>query len=59
MKKTISRDLVFTRKEVRDLMLRQLAADDHPTPRQWDDAAFTLSENGAALSWTEVEEDAR
>lgn len=56
MKKTVSRDLVFTGKEVFDAILFMLRQIDHPTPSEGAEVSFRLSESGASLAWTETTE---
>lgn len=60
MKKTITRDLVFTAAEVRDAILFMLRERDHPVPSESHTSFdFNISENGASLAWTETTDDGK
>lgn len=51
--KVITRKISFGPKEVRDALLRDLASQDQPVPKSFDEVKWILGPAGASVEWTE------
>lgn len=54
MDRTVTRKYALSPQEVRDAILDRLGQQDVPTPRDYDDVEFSMSDQGVTIKWTDT-----